>query len=90
MDVNLHLLIICSALVLLLTGWAWLLVNAFRRHVLWGVGGLIVPLVLIVHGLLDLRANRTALLAYVAGLVVLGVALAQPIEVRLPAAPDAY
>lgn len=86
MDMTLHLAVVISALVLLLTGWTWLLVNAFRRHVIWGLGGMFVPLVLLVHGLLDLRRNWTALLAYVAGLVVLGVALARPIVVQLPAA----
>ena len=88
MDMHLHLVLLFSALFLLLAGWVWLLRNAFRTHVLWGLAGLLVPPVLVVHGLLRLKDSRTALLAYVAGIVVLAIGLARPITVHLPGKSD--
>ena len=87
MQLNLHLILICSAIFLLLTGWVWLLRNAFGTHVLWGFAGLFMPPTLILFGLLHLRGSRTALLTYVAGMIVLGFGLARPITVHLPTEP---
>nr|WP_298125699.1 hypothetical protein [uncultured Pseudoxanthomonas sp.] len=87
MEMNLHLILLSSAIFLLLTGWVWLLRNAFRTHVLWGFAGLFTPPALILFGLLHLRGSRTALLTYVAGMIVLGIGLTRPITVNLPTAP---
>lgn len=88
MDMHLHLILLISALLLLLTGWAWLLRNAFRTHVLWGIAGIFTPPVLLLYGLLHPHRNRTALLTYIAGAVVLGAGLARPITVHLPGKSD--
>ena len=51
-------------------GGLWLVVNAFRASVLWGLGSLLIPFVALIFGLINFGENKIPLL-----LSVLGIAM---------------
>lgn len=56
--------------ILSLVGSLWIVVNAFRTSVLWGLGALFVPFVSLVFALLNFAGNKIPLLLCVIGLVL--------------------
>lgn len=57
-------------IVLSLIGGLWIVVNAFRTSVLWGVGSLLVPFVSLVFALMNFGENKIPLLISVIGMVL--------------------
>lgn len=53
-----------------LVGSLWIVVNAFRTSVLWGLGTLFVPFVSLIFALLNFAGNKIPLLLCVLGLVL--------------------
>jgi hypothetical protein len=56
--------------ILSLVGGLWIVVNAFRTSVLWGLGSLLVPFVSLVFALLNFADNKVPLLISVIGMVL--------------------
>ncbi|MGH8081744.1 MAG: hypothetical protein ACREP7_14310 [Lysobacter sp.] len=54
--------------VLQLYGFVWLLILAFKEHVLWGVGSLLITPVMWVYAILHWRDAKFAALVHFAGL----------------------
>lgn len=54
-----------------LIGWLWIVVNAFRESVLWGVGSLLISPVALVFAIINFGANKIPLLLCVIGIVLL-------------------
>lgn len=57
--------------VLSLIGGLWIVVNAFRTSVLWGLGSLLIPLVSLVFALMNFSENKIPLLISVIGTVMM-------------------
>lgn len=56
--------------ILSLVGSLWIVVNAFRTSVLWGLGSLFVPFVSLIFALLNFAGNKIPLLLCVIGMVL--------------------
>lgn len=56
--------------ILLLIGGIWILVEAFKESIVWGICSLIIPLVALVFALMHLDRTKRALIIYVVGLVL--------------------
>ena len=54
-------------IILLLIGGLWIVVNAFRTSVLWGLGALLVPFVSVIFAVMNLGDNKIPLVISVAG-----------------------
>jgi hypothetical protein len=67
---KLGLYFILSALVLLVIGWIWLLVRAFRVHWYWGVGLLLVPPLALLFIPIHFRQVRPPIVLLLLGLIV--------------------
>lgn len=57
--------------ILSLIGGLWIVVNAFRTSVLWGLGSLLVPFVSLIFALLNFGTNKIPLLISVIGMALL-------------------
>lgn len=57
-------------IVLSLVGGLWIVVNAFRTSVLWGLGSLLIPFVSLIFALMNFAENKVPLLLCVIGLVL--------------------
>ena len=55
---------------IMLVGFIWIVVNAFKTSVLWGLGALIVPLVAQIFAIMNWETNKTAFLIWVGGLAL--------------------
>jgi hypothetical protein len=63
--------VLAAGAVLLAVAWLWLLVRAFRQHLLWGLGCLLVPPLLIFFAILHWpRARRPVALGLLAAIVL--------------------
>lgn len=58
-------------IVLSLVGGLWIVVNAFRTSVLWGIGSLLIPFVSLVFALMNFAENKVPLLLCVVGMVLI-------------------
>lgn len=56
--------------ILSLVGGLWIVVNAFRTSVLWGLGSLLVPFVSLIFAIMNFGANKIPLLLCVVGAVI--------------------
>ncbi|HEU0306599.1 MAG TPA: hypothetical protein VFR30_06485 [Lysobacter sp.] len=56
--------------VLSVIGGLWIVVNAFRTSVLWGLGSLLVPFVSLIFALMNFSENKIPLLISVIGTVL--------------------
>lgn len=61
--------------ILLLIGGIWILVEAFKESIVWGICSLIIPLVALVFALMHLDRTKRALIIYVVGLVLLFIGI---------------
>jgi hypothetical protein len=59
-----------------LTGSIWLLVEAFKESLLWGLGSLFVPLVSLIFVIMFWNRAGKPFLLYLAGMVPLAIGLA--------------
>lgn len=69
-----------------LVGGIWLLVLAFKKSVLWGLGTLFVPFVGLVFVIMNWAIAKKAFLIALAGNIVLGVGYAMIIAAAAKAA----
>ena len=60
---------------LCLIGGLWIVVNAFRTSIWWGLGSLLIPVVALVFAIMNFAANKIPLAIYVVGIVLLLVGL---------------
>jgi hypothetical protein len=58
-------------LILCIVGGLWIVVNAFRTSIWWGLGSLIIPLVALIYAIMNFAENKIPLAIYVVGVVVL-------------------
>lgn len=58
-------------IVLCVVGGLWIVVNAFKQSIWWGLGSLIIPLVGLVFAIMHFAENKIPLLLYVVGIVLL-------------------
>lgn len=54
-------------IILSLIGGLWIVVNAFRTSVLWGLGSLFVPFVSLIFAILNFAENKVPLIISVIG-----------------------
>jgi len=55
---------------IMFVGFIWIVVNAFKTSVLWGLGALFVPLVAQIFAIMNWASNKTAFLVWAAGFVL--------------------
>jgi len=55
---------------IMLVGFIWIVVNAFKTSVLWGLGALFIPLVAQIFAIMNWPSNKTAFLIWAGGLVL--------------------
>jgi hypothetical protein len=65
---------------IMLYGLVVMLINAFKASVLWGIGSLLVPFVLLVFVIMNWADNMKPFLIYIGGVVLMfaGVAISAP------------
>ena len=70
------LLVIIGSIVFFV-GWIWIIIEAFKTSILWGLGTLIVPIVGLIFVLMNWEDGKKPFLIYLAGiaLMVVGVIL---------------
>lgn len=51
-------------------GGLWIVINAFRTSVLWGLGSLLVPLVSLIFALMNFSENKIPLVISVIGTIL--------------------
>jgi hypothetical protein len=56
-----------------LVGWIWIVVQAFKTHVGWGIASLLIPLVSLIFALTHLNVAKKPLLVSVVGWVLCGI-----------------
>lgn len=70
-----------------LAGFIWIVVNAFKTSILWGLGSLLVPFVALIFAIMNWAQNKKPFLIMVAGIVVMivgGVMLASSAADQMP------
>jgi hypothetical protein len=60
-------------LIVALIGGIWIIVNAFKKSVLWGLGSLFVPFVSLVFVIMNWQENKKPFLISIAGAVLYGI-----------------
>lgn len=70
---------------LCLIGGLWIVVNAFRTNVWWGLGSLLIPFVALVFAIMHFAGNKIPLAIYVVGLILLVVGLPSMAQYGAPA-----
>lgn len=75
-------------LVLLIVGGLWLLVKAFQKSILWGLGSLFIGPVLLVFAIMHWEACKKPFLIWLAGFVlaVAGSVLGGASAIQMPEA----
>ncbi|MEG3791758.1 hypothetical protein V1318_16695 [Lysobacter sp. CCNWLW3] len=68
-------------------GVLWIVVNAFRESVLWGLGSLLIPLVALVFAIMNFSENKIPLLICVVGTVL--TVMGMPSMAEIAAQPAA-
>ena len=74
------LILLCIGGLTMLAGFIWIVVNAFKTSVLWGLGSLFVPLVAQIFAIMNWATNKTPFLIWAGGLVlyVIGIVMYLP------------
>lgn len=57
-------------IILSLIGGLWIVVNAFRTSVLWGLGSLFVPFVSLIFAIMNFSENKVPLIISVIGTIL--------------------
>ena len=70
---------------LCLIGGLWIVVNAFRKSIWWGLGSLLIPFVALVFAIMNFAGNKIPLAIYVVGIVLILVGM--PSMSQYPAVP---
>lgn len=52
-------------------GGIWIVVNAFKKSVLWGLGALFVPFVSLIFAIMNWEQNKKPFLIAIAGVVIM-------------------
>ncbi|MEH6422477.1 hypothetical protein [Pseudomonas sp. CGJS7] len=60
---------------LCLIGGLWIVINAFRKSIWWGLGSLIIPFVAVVFAIINFAENKIPLAIYVVGIILLVVGM---------------
>jgi hypothetical protein len=60
-------------LILCFVGGIWILVNAFKTSILWGLGALFIPFVSLIFAIMHWDQNKKPFLISIAGIVVVVV-----------------
>lgn len=60
---------------LCLIGGLWIVINAFRKSIWWGLGSLIIPFVAVVFAIMNFAENKIPLAIYVVGIILLVVGM---------------
>lgn len=55
---------------IMFVGFIWMVINAFKTSLVWGICSLLIPLVAMVFAILNWSTNKTAFLIWLAGLVI--------------------
>lgn len=76
-------------LALSVIGGLWIVVNAFRESVLWGLGSLLIPLVALIFAVMNFSANKIPLLICVIGAVLTVMGMPSMTELAAAAQPAA-
>ncbi|KRA14571.1 MULTISPECIES: hypothetical protein [unclassified Lysobacter] len=76
-------------LALSVIGGLWIIVNAFRESVLWGLGSLLIPLVALVFAIMNFSENKIPLLICVVGTVLTIMGMPSMSEIAATAQPAA-
>ncbi|KFN43471.1 hypothetical protein [Arenimonas oryziterrae] len=58
-------------IILSAVGGIWILVNAFKTSILWGLGSLFVPFVSLIFAIMHWEQNKKPFLICIAGIVVM-------------------
>ena len=66
--------------ILSLVGGLWIVVNAFRTSVLWGLGSLLVPFVSLIFAIMNFGENKIPLILSVIGTVLVFMGYGSYIE----------
>jgi len=53
-----------------LIGGLWIVVNAFRTGILWGLGSLLIPLVVYIYAFMNWGENKTPFLVHLVGVIL--------------------
>lgn len=70
---------------LCLIGGLWIVVNAFRTNIWWGLGSLLIPFVALIFAIMNFAANKIPLAIYVVGLILLVVGFPSMAQLGAPA-----
>lgn len=60
---------------LCLIGGLWIVVNAFRKSIWWGLGSLLIPFVAVIFAIMNFAQNKIPLIIYIVGIVLLIVGM---------------
>jgi len=60
---------------LCLIGGLWIVVNAFRKSIWWGLGSLLIPFVAMIFAIMNFAQNKIPLIIYIVGIVLLIVGM---------------
>ena len=63
-------LVFVVGLILATVGAIWILVNAFKESILWGILSIIIPFVLLIFALMNLETCKKPLGIWLAGVVL--------------------
>ncbi|MGJ7902255.1 hypothetical protein [Lysobacter sp. 1R34A] len=74
-------------IVLCLIGGLWIVVNAFRKSIWWGLGSLLIPFVAVIFAVMNFAQNKIPLIIYIVGIVLLIVGM--PSMSQMAAVPAA-
>lgn len=74
-------------IVLCLIGGLWIVVNAFRKNIWWGLGSLLIPFVAVVFAIMNFAQNKIPLILYIVGIVL--VIVGMPSMSHMAAVPAA-
>lgn len=66
-------------------GGLWIVINAFRKSIWWGLGSLIIPLVALVYAIMNFAENKIPLAIYVVGIILLVVGMPSGSPYPVPA-----
>lgn len=74
---------------LMLVGFIWIVINAFKTSIVWGICSLLIPLVAQIFAIMNWATNKAPFLVWLGGLViyVVGFMMYLPtLQATMPAA----
>ncbi|NOK63091.1 MAG: hypothetical protein GFH27_549279n478 [Chloroflexi bacterium AL-W] len=57
-----------------IVGTIWLLILAFKRHILWGLGSFFIPFVIVIFAIKFWAEAQVPFVVYIVGGIVMGLA----------------